>query len=133
MALGILAVRIDSAFNFLTAAHLERFITQRSHETLGIRRVLFCAGSVNDIDATGAETLEALRLTLKQVWDVLDRAGFAEALGTSHFVTTDSEATAALRGAAEQRTDNTKNRFIGSKDVSTDRTASALGGARRIL
>jgi SulP family sulfate permease len=118
LALDILAVRIDSALNFLTAAQLERFITERSHETLGIRRVLFCAGSVNDIDASGAETLDALRLALKsegielyisavkkQVWDVLDKACFIEALGASHFFTTDNEAIAALRGAAVQRTE----------------------------
>jgi SulP family sulfate permease len=116
LAADVLAVRIDSALNFLTAAQLERFVAERSHATPGIRRVLFCAGSVNDIDASGAATLEGLRLALqsegialyisaakKQVWDVLDRAGFIDALGASHFFTTDNEAIAMLRGANMQR------------------------------
>lgn len=113
LAPDVLAVRIDSALNFLTAPQLERFITERSHAEPRIRRVLFCAGSVNDIDATGAETLEGLRHGLRaagidmyvcalkmQVWDVLDKAGFIAALGSNHFFTTDKEAISALSDAS---------------------------------
>jgi SulP family sulfate permease len=105
LAPDLLAVRMDSALNFLTAANLERFITGRCSEDRRIRRVLFCAGSVNDIDASGVETLESLHVTLqgegielylsavkKQVWDVLDRAGMIQALGSDHIFATDREA-----------------------------------------
>lgn len=105
LAPDVLAVRIDSAVNFLSGTALERFITGRCREDRQIRRVLFCAGSVNDIDATGVDTLESLRVALrmegidfymcsikKQVWDVLDRAGFVNTLGREHIFATDREA-----------------------------------------
>jgi SulP family sulfate permease len=109
LAPDLLAVRMDSALNFLTAANLERFIAGRCSQDRRIRRVLFCAGSVNDIDATGVDTLESLRLTLlaegialyasaikKQVWDVLDKAGTIAAIGTDHIFSTDREAISCL-------------------------------------
>ncbi|WP_242489978.1 SulP family inorganic anion transporter [Noviherbaspirillum cavernae] len=112
LAPDVLAVRMDSALNFLTAAGLERFILDRTRANRGIRRVLFCAGSVNDIDASGVDTLEALRETLfgegvelylsavkKQVWDVLDRAGVITDLGSDHVFATDREAMLAVAAA----------------------------------
>jgi SulP family sulfate permease len=109
LAPDLLAVRMDSALNFLTAATLERFITGRCSEGQGIRRVLFCAGSINDIDASGVDMLESLKMTLdsagiglyvsaikKQVWDVLDNAGMIEALGVEHIFATDKEAVLSI-------------------------------------
>jgi SulP family sulfate permease len=109
LAPDLLAVRMDSALNFLTAATLERFITARCNEDRRIRRVLFCAGSVNDIDASGVDALESLHVTLqgegielylsaikKQVWDVLDKAGMIETLGREHLFATDREAVLKL-------------------------------------
>jgi sulfate permease, SulP family len=110
LARDLFAVRMDSALNFLTAANLERVITARCSEDRSIRRVLFCAGSVNDIDATGVDTLESLHMGLqsegvelyvsaikKQVWDVLDRAGMIERLGVGHIFATDREAIQKLK------------------------------------
>lgn len=105
----VLAVRLDSALNFLTVAMLERYISERIHADGHIRRVLLCAGAINDIDVSGIETLEALRRTLqdkgivlyvsaikKQVWDVLDRAGMIKTLGSDRIFATDAEAILAM-------------------------------------
>jgi SulP family sulfate permease len=110
LAPDLLAVRMDSALNFLTGSTLERFIVERCRHDPRIRRVLFCAGSVNDIDATGVDTLESLQITLrgqgielylsaikKQVWDVLERGGLIETVGRGHIFATDSEAILVLR------------------------------------
>jgi SulP family sulfate permease len=117
LAPDLLAVRMDSALNFLTAATLERFITGRCSEDRRIRRVVFCAGSVNDIDASGVDSLESLHLTLrgegielylsaikKQVWDVLDKAGIIKALGSDRIFATDREAVLKV-GAATAPSD----------------------------
>ena len=105
LAPDLFAVRIDSALNFLTAGALERFIGERCRGDRRIRRVLLSASSINDIDASGVEALESLLLTLrdeqveltlsavkKQVWEVLERAGFIEALGAQRVFATDREA-----------------------------------------
>lgn len=109
LAPDILAVRMDSTLNFLTAATLERFITEHRGRDKGIRRVLLCASGINDIDASGIETLESLRQSLraeglelyftavkKQVWDVLERAGLIAAMSPDHMFQTDREAIAVL-------------------------------------
>ncbi len=109
LAPDLLAVRMDAALNFLTGASLERFIIERCQVNRNIRRVLFCAGSVNDIDASGIDTLGALQITLqsegitlylsavkKQVWDVLDKAGMIETLNIDHLFSTDRDAILAI-------------------------------------
>jgi sulfate permease, SulP family len=109
LAPDLMAVRMDDALNFLTAATLERFVMARCNAEPGIRRVLICAGSFNDIDASGIDALESLRVALaglgvelyasaikKQVWDVLDRAGLIDALPAGHIFNTDHEAVLAL-------------------------------------
>jgi SulP family sulfate permease len=110
LAPDLLAVRMDAALNFLTAAALERFITERRRKDPSVRRVLLCAGSINDIDTSGVDTLEALRTTLqgegidlyvsalkKQVWDVLDKAGMIGMLGSDRIFATDREAVSIIR------------------------------------
>jgi SulP family sulfate permease len=113
LAPDVLAVRMDSALNFLTAASLERFIVGRCNENRNIRRVLLCAGSVNDIDASGVDVMASLHATLrgesielyvsaikKQVWDVLARAGLIATIGSDHIFGTDAEAMAKVAGGA---------------------------------
>jgi len=105
----LVAVRMDSALNFLTAAQLERFVMERIRGNPDTRRVLLCFGSINDIDATGAEAMEGLRQALhaegialfvsapkKQIWDVLSKSGFITALGPERVFTTDGDAIASL-------------------------------------
>ncbi|MES2535509.1 MAG: SulP family inorganic anion transporter [Pseudomonadota bacterium] len=114
LAPDLLAVRLDSALNFLTAAMLERYITERIRADGQLRRVMLCASSINDIDVSGVEILEALHRTLqekgmvlyvtaikKQVWDVLDRAGLIKMLGSEHLFATDAEAIQKMCQAAD--------------------------------
>lgn len=113
LAPDVLAVRMDSALNFLTAATLEQFVTDRCGANPRIRRVVLCANGINDIDATGTETLESLHRNLqgagidfyasavkKQVWDVLERAGFIGALGDDHYFATDIQAIRGLQSGS---------------------------------
>ncbi len=110
VAPDILAVRMDSALDFLTGATLERFIGAARVDRPEVRRVLLCANGINEIDASGVEAMESLYTTLKnegitlhvsavkkQVWDVLDRAGTIDKLGRSCFYPTDRLAITALR------------------------------------
>jgi SulP family sulfate permease len=105
----LLAVRMDSALNFLTAAALERFIVEKQSADPALRRVLLSASGINDIDASGIDVLESLVSTLqsqgveiylsavkKQVWEVLDRAGLIRLLGPNRFFSTDREAVDGL-------------------------------------
>lgn len=109
LAPDILAVRMDATLNFLTAATLERFIAERRSTNKNIKRILLCASGINDIDASGIETLMSLQLSLqadqrelyftavkKQVWDVLERAGLITVIGPEHLFQTDREAIESL-------------------------------------
>jgi SulP family sulfate permease len=111
LAPDVLAVRMDAALNFLTAAALERFIIERCRGDHAIRRVLLSASGVNDIDASGVEALESLQANLngegvclymsaikKQVWDVLEKAGMIEALGNKRIFATDADAILSVSG-----------------------------------
>ena len=112
VASDVLAVRIDAALNFLTAAALERFIMERTGERPDIRRVWLCAGSINDLDASGLDTLVTLKENLArdgvdfyvsalkmQVWNVIAQSGAAGRLDQERIFTTDAKALAALRSA----------------------------------
>jgi sulfate permease, SulP family len=113
IAPDVLAVRIDSAVNFLTASAFERFITEQCSANPEVRSVLICASGINDIDASGVEMIESLHAALrgeglelylaavkKQVSDVLERAGFFDELGRTRLFATDAAAVAAFRRAA---------------------------------
>jgi SulP family sulfate permease len=117
LAPDLIAVRMDDALNFLTGAKLERFILERCRQRRNIRRVLFSAGSINDIDASGLDTLESLLGVLqaenielymsgvkKQVWDVLLAGGLTDRLGSEHVFPTDSEAVQVLSAEPENST-----------------------------
>jgi sulfate permease, SulP family len=110
LAWDVLAVRIDSALNFLTAATLERFINERLRENRNVKRVLLVASGMNDIDATGIEMLESLHKSLKcddiklflstvkkQVSDVLEKAGLLEEIGSERIFATDRDAISAIK------------------------------------
>lgn len=113
LAPDALAVRMDSALNFLTAATLERFIGDRVQNNPEIRRVLLSASGINDIDASGIEALESIYQSLradgivlhlsavkKQVWDVLERANLISTLGSERFFAVDHDAVCALKASA---------------------------------
>jgi SulP family sulfate permease len=109
LAPDLLAVRIDAALNFLTAAALQRFINDHCRDHPHVRRVLLCASGINDIDTTGTDALTQLQAGLdaegvtlylsavkKQVAEMLEKSGFGAALGAERFFATDNAALAAL-------------------------------------
>lgn len=109
LAPDVLALRLDSALNFLTAPRLEHEISVSIAGDASIRRVLICASGINDIDLSGIDMLAALHRELgergvvlemcavkKQVWDVLERASLIEAIGPDHLYATDRAAVQAL-------------------------------------
>lgn len=112
MAPDLLAVRMDAALSFVTAAPLERFITSRCRKDASIRRVLLHAGPINSLDTTGVDTLAFLIGTLrdqgvqvylsgvkKQVEDVMDAAGVTQLLPPDHLFRTEGEAIRVLTAA----------------------------------
>lgn len=114
LAPDLLAVRLDAALNFLTAASLERFINDRCRQHAQIRRVLLCCSGINDIDSTGTDCLERLLSTLRsdgidayvsavkiQVWQMLERADLVALLGRDHVFATDAAAIAAFTAGSE--------------------------------
>ncbi|HEV2611761.1 MAG TPA: SulP family inorganic anion transporter [Noviherbaspirillum sp.] len=109
LAPDLLAVRLDAALNFLTAAALERFINEHCRTHPDVRRVLICSSAINGIDASGVDMLESLRTSLqgagidlyfsgikKQVWDVMEGAGMIAALRRDRLFPTDRQAVLAL-------------------------------------
>lgn len=98
--IGIL--RFDVALNFVNAATFEDAVLKLERERAGIRFLLVAAGGINELDASGAETLfslaERLRadgVTLvisapkKQVADVMERIGLDTAIGRDNIYSTD--------------------------------------------
>jgi SulP family sulfate permease len=109
LAPDLLAVRLDAALNFLTAAALERFINEHCRTHPEVRRVLICSSAINGIDASGIDMLESLRTSLqgagielyfsgikKQVWDVLEGAGMIAVLQRDRLFATDRQAILSL-------------------------------------
>ncbi|WP_428420851.1 SulP family inorganic anion transporter [Methylibium sp.] len=105
----VLAVRMDAGISYVTAPQLERFVTERLRQTPGTRTVLLCCSAINDIDATGVETLRAIHRQVgrdavalhfsgvkHQVHQVLASGEVAMTLAGSRFFRTDREALEAL-------------------------------------
>ena len=116
LASDLLAVRMDSALNFLTAATLERFISERIQQGSGTKRVLLVCSGINDIDASGVEALESMHKSLrgdgvnfyfsnvkKQVYEVLEKSGFIAVIGSERLFATDRQAVDALAAQSAGR------------------------------
>lgn len=111
---GIDVVRIDAALSFVNSQHVKRLLGDRAAQLQTEPRalVLDCSG-INDIDATGAETLAEILTDLDEspvalhlcdvkgpVRDVLRRAGLWERLdGRLH--ATAHQAVELITGSAE--------------------------------
>jgi len=98
--IGIL--RLDASLNFVTAAALEDAVLKIERDKPKVKFILLAAGSINDLDATGAELLFklaqrlrqngvtlALSAAKKQVQDVIERTGLEDAIGTANIYATD--------------------------------------------
>ncbi len=65
LAPDLLAVRMDSSLNFVTAPRLEYFIQERIRHEPQLRRVLLHCGPINDVDTTGLDVLNNLIADLR--------------------------------------------------------------------
>ncbi len=90
----ILSIRIDESLTYLNARWLEEYVLERVAERPALRHVILMASAVNEIDASGLESLEAInhrltdggiRLHLSEVkgpvMDRLQRTHFLDELG----------------------------------------------------
>ena len=111
---GIDVVRIDAAMSFVNAQHVKRLLTDRAARLAVEPRalVLDCSG-INDIDATGAETLSEILADIDDspvtlhlcdvkgpVRDVLRRAGLWQRL-EGRIQATAHQAVEVITGAAD--------------------------------
>ena len=60
-----LIFRFDASLTFATAPYLENYILEQIADRPGVRKILLIAAGINEIDATGIETLENIRRELK--------------------------------------------------------------------
>jgi SulP family sulfate permease len=115
LAPDLLAVRMDAALSFVTAAPFEHFITSRCRTEPGIKRVLIYAGPINSMDTTGVDTLSYLLGTLrdqgvqvylaglkKQVEEVLVAAGAMALIPAENLFRTENEAIRVLMDAGAE-------------------------------
>jgi SulP family sulfate permease len=56
----ILSIRIDESLTYLNARWLEEYVLERVAERPALRHVILMASAVNEIDASGLESLEAI-------------------------------------------------------------------------
>ncbi len=116
IAPGVLSLRLDASLTYITAPLMDRFIRERLQKETDLRVILICASAVNDMDATGADTLSQLhqdlqrrgiRLALsgvkKQVRDRLAHIGLLQRLGDDNLFVNNREAIVALKAKAPEQ------------------------------
>lgn len=104
------AIRFDGSLCFTNAAHFEQAVLRLQRDQPAILYIVVAAHSINDIDASGVETLRNLAERLRQsgvtlvlagvkrqVQEVLERTEAMAALGAANVFSTDTEAAASLR------------------------------------
>jgi SulP family sulfate permease len=127
---GIDVIRIDAALSFVNAQHVKRLLGDRAARLVDEPRalVLDCSG-INDIDATGAETLAEVLTDLDEspvvlhlcdvkgpVRDVLRRAGLWDRLnGRIH--ATAHQAAEFITGSAEPAPGDLRAAGLQERDV----------------
>ncbi|HEY5310609.1 MAG TPA: SulP family inorganic anion transporter, partial [Casimicrobiaceae bacterium] len=104
------ALRFDASLYFANAAYFEQAVLRLQRDRPDVAFILVAAHSINDIDATGVETLRNLAQQLRQsgvtialsgvkrqVLDVLERTGAIGVLGRENLYSNDHVAIADLR------------------------------------
>jgi SulP family sulfate permease len=104
------ALRFDASLYFANAAYFEQAVLRLQRDRPDVAFILIAAHSINDIDATGVETLRNLAQRLResgvtmalsgvkrQVQDVLERTGAIDVLGRENLFSNDHAAIADLR------------------------------------
>lgn len=105
LAPDLLAVRMDSSLNFVTAPRLEHYIQERVRHEPQLRRILLHCGPINEVDTTGLDLLNTLIADLsdrgikvyftslkKQLEDAFRRDGLSHRLPKEAFVGTEAMA-----------------------------------------
>ncbi len=105
------AVRFDASLYFANASFFEDAVLRLQRERPEITYILVAAHSINDIDASGVETLRNLAQRLREsgvtlvlsglkrkVHDVLERTGAVAIVGSANIYPSDQAAISALRG-----------------------------------
>jgi SulP family sulfate permease len=95
----VLSIRIDEALTYLNARWLEEYVLERVAERPELRHVILMCSAVNEIDASGLESLEAINHRLADgaiglhlsevkgpVMDRLKRSHFLEELSGEVFL-----------------------------------------------
>ena len=95
----VLSIRIDESLTYLNARWLEEYVLEQVADRPALRHVILMCSAVNEIDASGLESLEAInhrltdadiRLHLSEVkgpvMDRLERTHFLEELGGRVFL-----------------------------------------------
>ena len=109
------AIRFDASLYFANASFFEEAVLRLGAGSPGNDAHLVAASSINDIDASGVETLRNLSQRLRQsgvtlafsgvkrqVREVLARTGTIAVLGEANIYATDNEAIADLRARADR-------------------------------
>ena len=104
------ALRFDASLYFANAAYFEEAVLKLERDRPDVAYIMVAAHSINDIDATGVETLRNLAQRLRQsgvtlvlsgvksnVREILERTGAVEALGRDNLYDSDNAAIADLR------------------------------------
>jgi SulP family sulfate permease len=104
------AIRFDASLYFANASFFEDAVLRLERGRPEMTYILIAAHSINDIDASGVETLRNLAVRLResgvtlvvsglkrQVQDVLERTGAVDALGRENFYSSDHAAIADMR------------------------------------
>ena len=98
----VLSIRIDEALTYLNARWLEEYVLERVAERPALRHVILMCSAVNEIDASGLESLEAINHRLQDggigmhlsevkgpVMDRLARTHFVEELNGKVYLSQD--------------------------------------------
>ena len=112
----VLSIRIDEALTYLNARWLKEYVLERVAERPALRHVILMCSAVNEIDASGLESLEAINHRLGDggiglhlsevkgpVMDRLKRTHFVEELNGKVFLTQDKAFTEVSSDTGEPR------------------------------
>lgn len=105
----IAALRFDASLHFVNVSYFEDAVLKLERDKPSLRFILIAANNINDLDASGVESLARLverlaqsGITLamsgakKQVQDVMERTGLTKTIGEDNLFESGKEAIAAL-------------------------------------
>lgn len=114
----IAAVRFDGSLFFANAAYLEDKILERISEMPELKHVLIDGSTINDLDASGVETLSQQIDHMRQagydlsisglrspILDTMRRTGLLKKIGEDHLFLTVAEAAQALHAKSHENSD----------------------------